>query len=282
MSYNILYPHESKWGPDYRWRPRARSLTALIARHAPDLAGLQEVADGQLEQIQAALPRYGAVTIRGGPGAATAPAFANPVLYRPGRLRLVRAGWRWLAAPGAEAAALAAPPEPDSAPGWANRHALWALFEDRQTGSVFCHVNTHFAPGRFRDTHPASAAALVKIMAALAGDRPRIVTGDFNNRDNLLAADGLADARSACAAAGPDGSKVDRQRHEVKPGSTIDHIFFSPGIVVHNFETIDERRIEGGAYPSDHLPIMAAISFPSDLPGDLPGSDPGKALIVKG
>ena len=102
---------------------------------------------------------------------------------------------------------------------------------------------------------------MLQIMENLAGNLPRIAGGDLNNPENLLSGDGLTDAWNVCAQPrqGPIGSKVDRGTHQVKPGSTIDHILVGSGIKVHAFLTIDDQ--EDGLYPSDHLPVMATVEI---------------------
>lgn len=197
-----------------------------------------------------------------------APFIANPVFYARQRLRLLRSGWRWLAAPKEEAASGAEPPATEPARGWNGRHAVWCLFEDRMTGSCFVHLNTHWPTGRYRDLHPACARALWVMIEQVGGDGfPSIITGDFNRQDNLMLDRGLIDAWAAGDAprSGPVGSKVNRETHQVVPGSTIDHILVGGGVRVSAFATIDDQ--EGGLYPSDHLPVLATLTLPPEREG---------------
>ncbi len=259
MSYNILYKHDTKWGKDYRWPIRSREVFALVRRYMPDLIGLQEVTDIQLKQLRAALPEYRNAVCWGNEEGEKMLPNRNAVFYRQDRLRMLRSGWRWLACPETEAAELSEPPSPETTPGCADRHGVWAVYEDRVNGCVFFHINIHWPTGRYRETHPLCADAMVKIMDDLADGLPQIATGDFNNRENLLHVRNLADARktSLQPPSGPTGSKVNRSTHEVGDGKSIDHILVSPEIQVDNFLTIDDRVEE--RYPSDHLPILASI-----------------------
>ncbi len=287
MSYNVLYHHETRWGDAYRWPPRAPRVGALLRRHAPDLIGFQEVTAGQLGDLTSALPGYGVVSpespvspessvnpenpvgqvspsVMDGDAERPAPFIANPVFYAQQRLRLLRFGWRWLAAPKEEAAIRAEPPAAEAARGWVGRHAVWCLFEDRLTGSSFVYLNTHWPTGRYRDLHAACARALWVMVEQVGGEIPRIITGDFNRQDNLLLDRGLIDAWEAgdTLRSGPVGSKVNRETHQVVPGSTIDHILVGRGVRVSAFATIDDQ--ENGLYPSDHLPVLAALTIPPE------------------
>lgn len=259
MSYNILYKHDTKWGKDYRWPIRSREVFALVRRYMPDLIGFQEVTDIQLKQLKAALPEYrNAVSWSSRESERMLP-IRNAVFYRPDRLRIMRSGWRWLACPETEATELSEPVPPENAHGWSDRHGVWAVFQDRANGFEFFHINIHWPPSFHRETHILCADAMLKIINNVACNIPRIATGDFNNPENLLNDRHMVDAReiSNHPPAGPAGSKVDRSTHQVKEGSTIDHILVSPDMEVYNFAAVNERI--GERYPSDHLPILASV-----------------------
>ncbi len=167
MSYNILYPHETKWGKDYRWPPRALALIALIRRHTADLIGLQEVAEIQLAQLETALPDYRTIIPRDEGHHKHTPFITNAIFYRSNRLRLLRSGWRRLAAAPAETDTTSGPPMLDHAPEWSDRHMVWAVFNDRRNGHAFFYINTHWPPSRHKQTHPGCAAEMLQIMENL-------------------------------------------------------------------------------------------------------------------
>ena len=92
MSFNIRYGTAGDGGN--RWSKRRGLLLETIRKHAPDLVGLQEALDFQLDEIAEALPEYGQIGVgrqdgrRGGEHVA--------VLYRKSRFIVSVSGTFWL------------------------------------------------------------------------------------------------------------------------------------------------------------------------------------------
>jgi len=256
ISYNILYD-DPRWGEDWAWDRRAAAVCTVLDRHTPDLIGLQEVLDGQYRQLQAALPGYGVIGRLPCPEPQPErPWCMNPIFFRLARLEPLEHGRLWLSAC-----------RPDGVPllGWPEtrakenqfHHAVWCVFQDRQTGAALFHLNSHWP--LHASVYPKCARLLEAAIETCAGGLPSVLTGDFNHTANPFdERTSLADARAVAEVCrGPSGSRVHRQTAQVIPGSAIDHVFIGPGVRALRFETVADSP--KGRYPSDHLPIACDL-----------------------
>lgn len=263
MSFNIRFNNPDD-GED-AWPHRAEGVAALIERHEADIVGLQEALPGQLVDLDDRLPGYAWLGIsRGGEGT---DGELSAILYRTAAVRPVAHGTFWLSE---------TPDEPASR-GWdaaLPRIATWARFElpDADAGSgtrpEILHLNTHF-DHRGEQARIESARLVRRWLTEHAGDRPVVVTGDFN---------AVPDSEPIKALTGP-GEGIDLQDaldsavfpHEgplstwngfeaIVPDRRIDFVFVNDGVQVLRHAILPER-LENGRFPSDHLPVLAEIAF---------------------
>jgi endonuclease/exonuclease/phosphatase family metal-dependent hydrolase len=251
MSYNVRY--DNPGDGENRWSNRKDRLTKLIAYHAPDIFGTQEVLLNQLQDIEKALPQY-AWYGAGRDDGKQAGEF-SAVFYNKERFTVLDKGTFWLS------------PEPDKpTKGWDAaiiRVCSWVKLRDKNTRQDFFVFNTHFDHIGVQ-AREQSAALIVKKIKELSGNLPVILTGDFNTPDTaapyktIISSNMLKDARdlSKTGHYGPDGSF---STFEVanKLGDRIDYIF-----VNNQFEVLRHAILtdsQEGRYPSDHLPVLTEI-----------------------
>ena len=120
MSFNIRYSTANDG--DNHWRLRREFLFDVVREAAPDLVGLQEALNDQVQELIAALPQYGVVGV-GRDDGRTRGEYAG-ILYRRDRFRVSDAGTFWFSDT----------PEVVASRSWGNsitRICTWARFIDR-------------------------------------------------------------------------------------------------------------------------------------------------------
>jgi len=236
-------------GRDY-WPLRKGEVAGLIKRRDPDLIGFQEVKHSQLKDLEALLPAYSAFGVARDDGKNRGERCS--IFYRTERFELIEQDTFWLS-------------ETPSVPGsrsWnsaCNRIVTWGKFRDRRTGAVFYLFNTHF-DHMSEQARQESARLLIEQAAAIAGDSPVVITGDFNAREDSVAYQRMTavflDAREITEAppAGPAGTS----RSFIPgtpPGARIDYVFVSRGVRVLSYAALDDTYGRDRR-PSDHLPVL--------------------------
>jgi len=245
MSFNVRF--DTPADGDDAW-PRRRDFVASTVRvHRPDVVGLQEPLEHQLDYLRSALPAYEWVGV--GRLGGTDGEYC-PVGYRAKRFERLETDTFWLSE---------TPSEPGSL-GWDaeySRIATWVRLRDRETDTRFRVCNTHF------DHSGASARQESARLVAerLADDPTVVVTGDLNCEPGSppyrRLSDDLDDARAAARHGhhGPDGTF---HSFDGEPTARLDYVFVR-GMGVRQHATLADRR--GRRYPSDHFPVVAELEF---------------------
>ncbi|MDX1530864.1 MAG: endonuclease/exonuclease/phosphatase family protein [Rhodothermales bacterium] len=257
MSYNVRFATPDD-GAD-AWPYRREALAAVIEAHRPDLIGMQEPLEEQVDWLAGRLGGYGWV----GRGRGTSPGAGefSPVFYRTDRLRLLEEGTFWLSAR----------PEQAGSRHWDAfypRIATWARFADRATGDTLVHLNTHFDHvGPFAKRR--SADLVLDRLEDLADGAPAVVTGDLNAHPGSApyriltqsARRALRDARLAAEQArhGPEGTFTGFGAPPER-APRIDYVLVSRGVRVLRYAVLPDRP--GGRAPSDHRPVVADLVLP--------------------
>jgi endonuclease/exonuclease/phosphatase family metal-dependent hydrolase len=257
MTFNIRYDNPAD-GED-GWTNRRAKVASMIRFHGADVVGLQEALRTQIADLEAALPHFGWF---GTGRSAERDGEHCAVFYRRDRLEVLAESTFWLSET----------PEAAGSRGWdaaLPRIATWAKLKDRRTGAVFHLFNTHL-DHRGEAARRESARLLLRKVAEIAGpDGPVVVTGDFNATPDsepyrILttgagARGALVDAMhaSSCPHHGPTSSWNGFKA--IEPGRRIDFVLVRPpvGVLQHGIlsDTFD------GRFPSDHLPVMAEVTF---------------------
>ena len=258
LSFNVRYNNEGD-GVN-AWPNRADRVAGLIRFYEPDVAGLQEVLVGQLQDLEARLPEYAWVGVGRDDGLEGGE--FSPIYYRPDRLEVVEHGTFWLSET----------PDSVGSRGWdaaLPRIATWAVLRERASGQTLRVFNTHF-DHRGPEARLESARLLRIRVIEMAGGDPAIVTGDLNAQpgsppiqaltecsDASIAEACLHDTRTLVSGAyGPDGTMHGFAVTE-EPARRIDYVF-----TTSHFEVTRQGHLtdsEGGFYPSDHIPVLADL-----------------------
>lgn len=244
MTFNIRYGTANDG--ENAWPHRKEMVFETINRHRPDVLGLQEALDFQIEEILAACPGYRWYGVGRDDGVRAGE--YSPVLYRADRLGVLEAGTRWIS----ETPEVVGSKGPGTT---LPRIFTWVKFQDKQ-GGRFLVLNAHF-------DHQSAAARLMgaEQMAAFAkgqtGWAP-VLMGDFNCGAESEPVRYLRGAgfREAKPAEGPWGTFTGF-RYGAVDGEMIDHLFYGAGWEMVSAET--DRTSVGGRYPSDHFPVVARL-----------------------
>lgn len=256
MTYNIRLDLASDG--DNAWPHRRGAVTALIAYHAPDLIGMQEVLLHQKQGIEVDLPAYRFVGVARDDGKEQGE--FSPLGFRRDRFTLLASGTFWLSS---------TPDVPSK--GWdaaLPRVASWARLKDKTSRLTLLAVNTHF-------DHIGTEARLESarqirrwIGANRKMDETVVLMGDFNSplespphnaithpvAGQIALHDTLAISRTPHF--GPIGTFTGFKIERNDP-SPIDHIFVNEGTAVLRHATLTQHT--GGKLPSDHYPVLADL-----------------------
>jgi endonuclease/exonuclease/phosphatase family metal-dependent hydrolase len=252
---------------DNAWPLRKELLAETIRKLAPQVIGMQEAIDEQLDYLSSVLPEYRWLgmdrRLNGGEGLSE----YTPIFYRHDELTPIESGNFWLTeTPDVPPP----PPAPRDESGRRRRRGggrivTWARFHHIATGRAIYVFNTHLSPRRGEGQIDAVDLILERVGTVPAGSAV-IVLGDFNNvaEDSdawdLATSHGLADAWVlANERRGPAMTRGDFGPPENGYPERIDWILVGGPIGVRSAETILHN--DGGRYPSDHYPVTARLEL---------------------
>lgn len=258
MSWNIRYNNPGD-GVN-AWPHRKDWVAEIISGNKVDIAGFQEVLAGQFDDLKQRLPEMEAYGV-GRDDGKMAGEF-SPVFYRRDRFELIEKSTFWLS------------PSPDvpGSKGWdaaLPRIASWLKLEDRQSGTVFYVVNTHF-DHKGTQARTESAALIVRQLRDQFSGHSVVLTGDFNTTPGTPPYQTLIDADSAGlvmltdtfqhSSFEPEGPNSTWNGFQaIVPGQRIDFIFTSASVKVQNLRILTDQR--DGRFPSDHLPVVSELEI---------------------
>jgi endonuclease/exonuclease/phosphatase family metal-dependent hydrolase len=266
MTFNIRYDNPGD-GAD-AWPNRRAKAASMIRFHGADVVGLQEALRSQIADLEAALPHFGWF---GSGRSAERDGEHCAVLFRRDRLEVLAESTFWLSET----------PEVAGSRGWdaaLPRIATWGKLRDRRTGAVFHLLNTHLDHVGETARRESARLLLRKVVEIAGPDGPVVLTGDFNATPDsepyriLTTGEGtrraLVDAlhASTCPHHGPTSSWNGFKG--IEPGRRIDFVFVRPPVVVRQHGILSDTF--DGRFPSDHLPVVAEITFggPDPLCGE--------------
>lgn len=238
------------------WETRKDRVCQWVLDQHLDVVGMQEVTHQQMLDVQERLPEYGFVGVGRTDGKEAGE--YTPVFYRKDRFQALDKGNFWLSET----------PDVPGSRGWdaaLERVASWVKLKDLQTGKIFMAVNTHFDHVGVQ-ARRESAKLIMRKIQEIVGDRPAVVTGDFNVTDRdeayktmvtdqFVMKDAWKESPVRCGVGYTyhNYSKIPPQR-----AHKIDFIFITPQISVSR--TLIPQN--SPAYPlSDHNPHWADLSF---------------------
>ena len=240
------------------WKYRKDTICKYILAKKMDIIGMQEVLHNQMEDLKAGLPQYKAIGVGREDGKTKGE--YSPLFYRADKFEVLESNTFWLSQ------------YPDSAGfvGWdgaCTRIATWAKFKDKATGKIFMGVNTHFDHVGV-EARRKGALLIIQRIKEIVGDKPAVVTGDFNVTDQSEAYQTmttnefiLKDAyKETTQKVGANYTFHDFSRLPMNEREKIDFIFITPQIKVLNTEITQNPEAKTG-FLSDHNPHMALLEF---------------------
>jgi endonuclease/exonuclease/phosphatase family metal-dependent hydrolase len=241
------------------WHNRKEFAAACIDFYETDIVGLQEVLHHQLDGLKHCLPGYEAL----GKGRADGKTKGeySAIMYKKDRFEALESETFWLSEN----------PEAVGQKGWdaaCERIVTWGHFRDRQTGKDFYFANTHFDHvGKV--ARRESSKLLMSKMEEIAGDKPVILTGDFNSVSTSEAIKTLTDKSGrfhflntydlSPLKYGPDWSFHNFGRMSVDRRSIIDYIFIRGNIKTGRHGIIFDTK-DNGLFLSDHNPVLCTLT----------------------
>ena len=250
MSYNIRLGS----GEDgtNSWRFRAPLTIEMLEDQAPDIFGVQEALDYQVQFIKEYTKEYDCVGVGREDGKKEGEHMS--IFWNKNTIKLLKWGTFWLSE---------TPNKPSM--GWdaaCYRTATWALMKDKRTGKKFYFVNTHLDHVG-KEAQKNGLALIVDKIAEINPDGlPMVLTGDFNVKPNDPSLKDL-DARMKCTrkvAAKTDNHHTYNGWGKASKDSVIDYIYFSGFSACSEYQTIT-KKYSGRTFVSDHYPIISRLVF---------------------
>ncbi|MBO7320256.1 MAG: endonuclease/exonuclease/phosphatase family protein [Clostridia bacterium] len=248
MSFNLLCAGTAA----RTWRKRVSKVVSIIKEVNPDSFGVQEATGRWIDILSEALSEKYAYV--GEHRDEDSDSEYSAVFYLKDKFNLLDSGTIWLS----DTPEVKYTKYEESA---CTRIATWATLENKESGEVYTHINTHL--DHVSDTARNMQADVLKTKITeleSAGDFV-VCTGDFNaeptNEVYTKMLEGMNDAKTI--ASNSDDGITFHNYGRVKEGSNgpIDYVFTSGNLKVENYKII--RNTAKDMYPSDHYPIIADV-----------------------
>ncbi len=243
------------------WSKRKSIVINFLNAETPDVFGIQEGWEFQLEDIVNGVPGYAWVGVSRNNNILDE---FSAILYRTGRFDVLESNTFWLSD---------TPEEPGtkfSDQQSCVRICTWAHLYDRESGRDFYAFNTHYDYVTADEIQEKSSALIATRIKEIAGDKPVFLTGDFNvpvgSDAYLILTGGMQYEGAGLELYDPWtelGVAEEGSFHDftgvATSDSRIDWILHSAHFSAVSAEV--EHYSEEGFYPSDHFPISAEIEI---------------------
>lgn len=262
MSYNIQMTDE------YYDLNKKQMVADVIQKYNVDIIGIQEYHIEAVRDLQELLPEFSWFGVGRDDGKVGGE--MGPVFYNNAKFELIEHQTFWLSEW----------PDVPGSKSWntaASRMVTWGRFRIIETGEIFYLFNTHFDHISV-EARENSSIMLLEQSSTIAGDKPVIITGDFNFTESsyayeLLVRDTpgrvkLFDARyrSETSSFGPSGTY--NGYSNPNPTRAIDFIFVNPFVGVRAHGVVDDRPDD--IWISDHYGVLAEVYFKYPQPPPMP------------
>ncbi len=248
MSYNLRYCDDK----DGIIKNRSQIGTAIIKQYAPDSLGVQEATGRWIKILSEKLKDYDFV---GENRDKDKNSEHSAVFYLRDKFNLIGSGTIWLS----DTPEVKYSKYEDSN---CTRIATWATLENKETGEIYSHINTHL--DHISDTARILQAKVLKTkISELQKSGPVVCTGDFNAEPTSETYSEmiklLKDAKTVAEKS--DEGITFHNYGKVKEGTAgpIDYIFVTENIKVSSYRII--RNTVKNMYPSDHYPVASDVVF---------------------
>lgn len=249
VTFNVRYKDD-----DYgSVQGRGQLISAAMKQYAPDSFGVQEATPEWIELLTANLgDTYGCVSQMRDDSESPE---ASAVFYLKAKYNLVDSGTMWLSdTPDVFASKFEG--------SGCSRIATWAVLENKETGDIYAHINTHLDNAGEEIRSAQVGVFETKINEFKAKGYPVVCTGDFNTRegsDTYNKMTGILCDTKYLAKNSDKGTTYPDYGLNALSREPIDYIFVTEGTRVDTYKIIDERI--SCMYLSDHAGICADIKF---------------------
>lgn len=265
-TFNIRLQNDGDEKAGVGWSVRKDRVADYIKKNHIEVIGMQEVLHPQLEDLLERLPEYDYVGVGRTDGATKGE--YSPVFFLKDKFEVLEKGNFWLSET----------PDVPGSKGWdaaLERIASYAKLKDKATGKIFMAVNTHFDHVGVV-ARRESAKLIMRKIQQIVGDRPAVVTGDFNVTEDDEAYKTMVGQQTNGKSSNGEIVKFYDAYHETPnhTGTTytwhefchipplkcekIDFIFITPTIRVNH----SHIEVPNPAYMlSDHNPHWADLEF---------------------
>lgn len=251
MTFNIRYGNAEDG--ENSWQARKSLVFEVIRKNNPDLLGLQEALDFQINEILDELPGYSYLGVGRDNGKSNGE--HSVILYVKERFIVDTTETFWFS------------DTPDVAGSitWGGslpRICSWGLLYDKFCNTPLYVYNVHL-DHQSQESREKSSEMLIHKIESGQKNIPIVLTGDFNcSEDNSaiqkILASGLIDSyRIINTKRDTEGTFNGFKGN--KTGDKIDYIFIS-----NNFNVIESKidyTTSDGKYPSDHFPVTAILNY---------------------
>ena len=269
MSFNIRYGSANDG--ENHWRNRREMVFDVLRNHRPDVVGLQEALDFQIDEIRKTLAGYGQIGVAREDGKTEGEYSA--ILYRLDRFNVDESGTFWFSDT----------PQVPGSSHWGNacvRICTWARFVEKKSGNAFYLFNLHLdhvsQPSREK-----SAVLLAQRIHHRKHKDTFVVTGDFNTGENNPVVTYLKGRTSLSGQNESESNnpvpmvdtfrvlhanvkdvKTGHSFRGTRKGNKIDYVFVPSSVKVLDAQILYDNV--DGRYPSDHFPVTATLRLPSN------------------
>ena len=231
---------------------RSQLICSALEQYAPDSFGVQEATQEWLDILGEKLDDYACVSqMRDGKKSSE----ASAVFYLKDKYNLIDSGTIWLSDTPDEFAS-------KFALSFCPRIATWVTLQDKSTGEIYTHINTHLDHVLESVRVDQIKVLKVKIEELKSKGYPVVCTGDFNTKEGADAYNEmkgcLLDSKYL-ATNSDDGATYTNYGKNIFETKPIDFIFVSEGTEVETYKIIDEKISD--MYLSDHAALCADVKF---------------------
>jgi len=251
ISYNIRYDNPDDG--ENQWSLRKEKVASYLRETQPDIVGMQEVLQHQLEYLNDVLDKFSYVGVGRDDGKTKGE--YSPILYNSMNLKVEESNTFWLSET----------PEEISV-GWdaaLERICTYARFKDLTSGKQFWVFNTHF--DHIGELARAASARLIlrKIEKLNKMNIPVVITGDFNLTPDTepikILQNSFEDVLKDRAPSEKNYGTFTSFKKEETGLRRIDYIF-NKGFQLETADHIWVKTAKGG-WASDHHPVQATFLF---------------------
>lgn len=250
MSFNVRCANDKEGSV----KNRSKIVTAIIDQYLPDSFGVQEATGQWMKILNEALgEKYACV---GEHRDEDPDSEYSAVFYLKDKFNLIDGGTMWLS----DTPDVKYTKYEESA---CTRIASWATLENKETGEIYTHINTHL--DHVSDTSRTLQTDVLKekINEFIKAGNPFVCTGDFNTFESSEVYSKMleiSDDTRKVAVNTDEGTTFHSYGKITDEYETaIDYIFVPKDTKVDTYKII--RNTAKDMYPSDHYPIVADILF---------------------